>query len=63
MDELIQADVGQSIVYSQAILEDPNILEGKDTNPKTIYGRTDLDEFGCLCPLQIRVCDGFHGPH
>lgn len=63
MDELIQADVGQSIVYSQAILEDPNILKGKDINPKTIYGCADLDEFGCLCPLQIRVCESFHGPH
>lgn len=63
MDELIQADVGQSIVYSQAILEGPNIPKGKDMNPKTICGPTDLDEFGCLCPLQIRVCNGFHGPH
>lgn len=63
MDELIQADVGQLIVYSQAILEDPNILEGQDINLKTICGRTDLDEFSCLCPLQIRVCDGFYSPH
>jgi hypothetical protein len=63
MDELIQADVGQWIVYSQAILEGPSVLEGKDIGPKIICARTDLNEFGCLCPLQIRVCDGFYRPH